>query len=291
MSAIARLIPTVCALGACITWAGSGLSQDEAKRRCSSAYEVAQVSRRDGNLIEARKKLVYCSSFQCPQVMHGDCQHWLAEVEASIPTVVFQVETLAGPTPGPASVSIDGGDAVTLDGRAMSVNPGRHYVTFVARGMHTTTKLLVISEGQKLRRELVVLKPTPQGERGSELGQGGPAAAGAAPRSGVRITLPVVLASSVALFGGIGAAYFGLTARDGDRDLAGCSPNCTRDSVDRVKRDYLLANASLGLAAAGLATTAFLLVLELRAARTSRAAHLGLAGPLSAVGLSVSGSF
>lgn len=245
---------------------------------------------REGKLLEAQKDLIYCSSSKCPTVMHRDCERWLSDVDASIPTVVFQLETSSGPTPITATVLVDGGDSTSINGRAMSVNPGRHDVTFSAPGLRTTSKIFVFSEGEKLRHEVVVLDPIPAVTRGRDDIQPKPTAP-PEQRSRVRLTLPIVLASTAAVFGGVGTAYFGLTARAGDHDLSACAPNCSRDSVDRVKRNYLLTNASLGLAAVGLATTAILLVLEIRAANTPLAAHLGLQVDPTSVGLKLNANF
>jgi hypothetical protein len=281
---------TISALGACLTWASWGSCQDESKQLCSSAYELAQVSMREGKLLEAQKDLIYCGSSKCPNVMHRDCERWLSDVNVSIPTVVFQLETSSGPTPVTATVLIDGGDSMSINGRALSVNPGRHDVTFSAPGLRTTSKSFVFSEGEKLRHEVVVLDPIPAASRDRNDVRPKPAAR-PEQRPGVRVTFPIVSASTAAVVGSVGTVYFGMTARAGDHDLAACAPTCSRGSVNRVKRNYLLTNASLGLAAVGLVTTAILLALEIRTANTPRVAHLGLEVDPTALGLTLNANF
>lgn len=55
--------------------------------------------------------------------------------------------------------------------------------------------------------------------------------------------------------GAVGAAsftYFGLKARAADRALESCAPSCDANEVHDIRRDYLLANLSLGVGALGL---------------------------------------
>jgi hypothetical protein len=174
------------------------------------------------------------------------------------------------------------------------VNPGEHRVAFSAQGLAESTKVFVFSEGEKLRREVVLLEPKPEPNLGvTRSGSVGRTQSSAKqpdnPR--VRLVLPIAIASSVALLGGVGIAYFGLEARAKDRSLGTCSPNCPEDSVRRTKRDYLLANVSLGLAAAGLATASVLLVVEFRSAKSPTRRQLGLELDPRLAGMTLHGSF
>ncbi len=290
MGRVVHGLVALCALGTGTTWTTPSGARDTSKERCLAAYDSAQVLLRDGSLIDAREKLVFCGGAECPQVMHADCQRWLLEVEASIPTVVFQVEYASGAATGPATVSINGGEPVPLDGRAMSVNPGQHEVTFSAEGFQTTSKVLVFSEGEKLRREVVVLEQMPDASAASELA---PAEVPGddASSSGFPFTLPIILASSAAVVGGAGLVYFGLEARDGDERLDDCSPNCTQDRVDGVKQDYLMANLSLGLGVIGLVTATALVVLQYPDDATAVTVPFGLQLQPLAHGVSVAGHF
>ena len=287
------------ACGLCVFFAGmpTGRADEVDKKACASAFASAQRQMRGGALLEAKKSLLICGGPQCPVAMHADCQHWLSSVEASISTVVFRISAAAGPPPSEVTFSVDGGEAARLDGRAVSVDPGAHKVRFEAHGYQSTTNHLVVSEGEKLRNEFITLVPLVEVHRdgtGMRLGQADPILApdnGAQPR---RFTLPVVIASSVAVVGGIGAVYFGMKARSDDRQLEKCTPSCTRDRVDQVKREYLWTNLSIGLAAAGITTATILFILNGRSgslANKSTSATLGIGVGSSGVGPIMTGRF
>ena len=64
------------------------------------------------------------------------------------------------------------------------------------------------------------------------------------------------------LVGAAGFVGFGVSARNARADLqASCAPNCAESEVDAVRRDLVLANIGLGLAVAGLASAAVVVVL------------------------------
>jgi len=256
-----RLGLITCTLCVCVARTPVGRADEESKRTCAAAFANAQRLMRTGNLIEARKKLMLCGGPQCPAVMNSDCQQWLSSVEASMPTVVFQVSSAAGPPPKDVLLSVDGGDSVPLDGRAVGVDPGAHDVTAEAGGYHTTTKRFVVSEGEKLRREVVILAPLsvvrPNPSRTNPT-QTPPENALNVEAHTTRFTLPVVIVSSGTVLAGISAVYFGLEARADDRRLGNCTPDCTREAVDHTKREYLWTNLSIGIAAAGITTAAVL---------------------------------
>lgn len=284
----------LCVLGFCATCPKPGHADVDAKRRCVRAYEDAQTSKREGKLLDAKDKLLLCSSAQCPEVMHRDCQRWHDEVEASIPTLVFRAETSTGSPISLASASLDGAGAIALDGRAVSLDPGRHTVRFSAQGYLPQAKTLDVFEGEKLRREIVVLAPLP-----AKIERPHPAALDkrpaptpdTEPETQSHLTLPIAVSASVAVLGGASATYFGVKARAGEEDLRTCSPHCTQERVEGVKRDYVLANASIGLAAAGLIVTTVLFVFEFRTPNRTHSARLGLHTAQHQLSLSLGGKF
>ncbi len=242
-----------------------GHADEESKRMCASAFANAQRLMRAGNLLQAKTKLIQCGGLECPAAMHPDCQQWLSSVEASIATVVFEVSSAEGRPTGEVRMAVDGGESGALDGRAVSFDPGAHDITFVASGFAPTTIHVVVSEGEKLRREVVRLASLPVTR---QLGTPAlranvaPTESGDSKVRGTRLTTPIILAASGAALAGASAVYFGLKARSDDRKLDGCAPSssCTRDATDQVGREYLWTNLSIGLAAAS-ATTAIVLFL------------------------------
>jgi hypothetical protein len=286
-----------CSLCMGVAWTPLGRADEGDKKACAAAFANAQRQMRSGNLIEAKKSLILCGGPQCPTAMHPDCQQWLSSVESSIATVVFRVSSASGPPPSEVVVSVDGGEAVRLDGRAVSVDPGAHEVSVEAPGYRTTTKRIVVSEGDRLRNELVILAPLEEIRREDHdflPGQAIPLVAQSTEAPSSRWTLPIVIASSVAVLGGLGAVYFGVKARSDDRQLESCTPDCTWDAVDRVKREYLWTNLSIGLAAAGITTATLLWVIKGHPGRaTNRPATttLGLGAGPSGLGPVVTGRF
>jgi hypothetical protein len=202
--------------------------------------------------------------------MHADCEGWLREVEASLPSVVFRVRSAEGEELTAASVSIDGGHVQRLEGRALTLDPGEHEMVFECPGFLSLTRRMLFAEGEKLQEREVLLEsatsqePPAKLERAPRAAFDLPEAHGSPEPSQTRTNwlVPIVAASGVALVGGGGFAYFGLRARSADVALDSCTPNCTRDQVDSVKRDYLLANISLGAGIAGALATGTLLVLS-----------------------------
>jgi len=243
----------------------TGHAGEDSKRMCASAFASGQRLMKAGNLIEARAKLIQCGGLECPAAMHPDCEQWLSSVEASIATIVFEVSSTEGQPAINARIAVDGGDSMTLDGRAVSFNPGPHDITFEAAGLLPTTKHIEVSEGEKLRRETVRLAPllvAKKRNRPAIPPTSAPTVDAETQSHATRFTAPVILAASGAALAGASAIYFGLKARSDDRNLDGCAPSssCSREATDQVRREYLWTNISIGLAAAS-ATTAIVLFL------------------------------
>jgi hypothetical protein len=257
-----------------LLWPTAARGDEEAKKACAAAFSAGQRLMRSGSLLEARKTLVLCGGPQCPAVMQADCQQWLSSVENSIPTVVFQVAAETGAVPQEIGLSLDGGDPFAHDGRAVSLDPGPHSVTFVADGFAPVTKQFVLSEGEKLRREAVSLQPLPA-PRVDVVPKPLPPAT--PPESRLGLTLPIVVALSGAALASVGAVYFGVNARKDDRGLDSCYGQCPQQQVDHVRNQYLWTNISIGVAAAGLATAVVLWIVHKRPA-TSSAGQVGWVG-------------
>jgi hypothetical protein len=140
-----------------------------AKLRCVQANENAQVLRRDGRLRDARAKLVECESMACPSLVREDCVLQLADVDQAIPTLTFDVRDTAGNELRGVRVSVDGVPAGTFEGNPVPVDPGERVFRFEADGRGPVETTLGIREGEKNRRERVVLRvPTSPSARSRE---------------------------------------------------------------------------------------------------------------------------
>jgi hypothetical protein len=129
-----------------------------AKLACIDANESAQDFRRAGKLRAARGKLVECLAATCPGPVRQDCAARLAEIDAAMPTLVLEANDEAGHELTAVRVTVDGQLlADHLAGASFPVDPGEHTFTFDAAGRLTVTKVLVLHEGDKRRRETVTL--------------------------------------------------------------------------------------------------------------------------------------
>jgi hypothetical protein len=127
-----------------------------------------------------------------------------------------------------------------------AVSPGEDLPRPAPLRPESFSQLAAAAEDASWSKRSVLPQAAPEG-RGHEAYESGHAA----PRSG-KLRGAAVLAAG--LVGGVGAVsfvYFGLSARSADRDLDGCTPNCDPSTVTTIKREYLLANVSLGVGLAG----------------------------------------
>jgi hypothetical protein len=135
-------------------------SGDVTKDQCVDANTKAQSLRRSSKLVATRAQLAICADPHCPAVVRDDCTQRLDDLERVQPTIVFDAKDGAGNDLSEVRVSMDGKPLVgRLDGTAVAVDPGPHAFTFEVSGQPSVTKGFVLKEGEKLRRERVVIGP------------------------------------------------------------------------------------------------------------------------------------
>ncbi len=133
------------------------------KDQCVDANTKAQSLRRDGKFAAAREQLTLCIDQSCPGIVRDDCTQRLDELERAQPTVVFDAKSAVGEDVVLVHVAVDGVRlADVLDGRALGVDPGQHVFTFEVPGQAPTTYRFVLKEGEKDRRERIVLAGAPE---------------------------------------------------------------------------------------------------------------------------------
>lgn len=117
---------------------------------CVSAANEGGVLRRDvAKLTSARERLKVCAADDCPTEIRDDCRKLLAEVEASIPTIVAVAEDAGGNTLLDVRLEVDGKEvAERLDGLPISVDAGAHKLVFV-RGTERVEATTVLAAGKK----------------------------------------------------------------------------------------------------------------------------------------------
>jgi hypothetical protein len=132
-------------------------SAEPTKQQCVDANDAGQDLRRTGKLRQAREKFALCATSSCPAIVREDCGQRLMEIDAAMPTIVFEAKDAAGSDIASVKVTMDGQPfAEHLDGTPLQLDPGEHRFAFNVRGRLTET-VIVVREGDKARHERVVL--------------------------------------------------------------------------------------------------------------------------------------
>jgi hypothetical protein len=198
------------------------------KLECIAANDAAQELRRSGKLHDAREKLAVCISASCPGPVREDCAQRMTEVDGVMPRVVFEVKDAAGNDVVAVVVLMDGQRLTDrLIGLPVQVDPGAHRFVFEAPGLAGAERTIVIHEGERDRRERVVL------------GQSAEAAPSAAPspEGSPQRTIALVLGGA-GVVGLVVGSILGLVSKSSydhalqtecGNDPNGCSPQGIRD--------------------------------------------------------------
>jgi hypothetical protein len=129
---------------------------------CLHANAAAAHLRNAHKLRAAREQLLVCASASCPGDIQAECTRRSVDVDTSIPTIVFEVRDPAGNDLTAVSVSMDGKPFVDrLDGTAVAADPGLHTFRFETPGQPPVDMSFVVFEGQKDRRQHVVVGTIP----------------------------------------------------------------------------------------------------------------------------------
>jgi hypothetical protein len=211
------------------------LAAEPTKAECIAASEEGQELRHAGKLRASREKLALCIADSCPGPVREDCNDKLEEIEKIAPSIVFVVKNGAGEDVSAVVVTMDGKPfAEKLDGSFVPVDPGAHTFAFEAGGRRVEKKL-VIREGQKQRRESVVL--------------GGEVTTSSGPSR-----VPAYVAFGVGGVGLIlGIVFTAVWASDKSAGDNECSQGCSKQRGDSLKsqQDADTAGLAVGFTLAG----------------------------------------
>ena len=221
--------------------------------QCLSASEHGQLDRDEGRYVRAREALLTCSSSACPPVVQRDCVKWLAEIDATMPTLVFVVRNAAGSDLREVVVRVDGQVLLSrLDGKPVAVDPGEHELTFEAGGRRVQTRALV-NVGERNR---IVKVSLDAGEPES-----GPAPA-PTPAPAVPVGSVVLGGVAVLALGSSAVLWLSATSdlRSLESDPCAASRTCAESDVQSVRTRMIVGDvvAGVGLAALGAAAILFL---------------------------------
>jgi hypothetical protein len=256
----------------------TGSARADDKQQCLSASDQGQSLRDEGKYRRAREAFTTCSRPVCPTIVQHDCVKWLADLEATSPSVVVNAKDDKGNDLTAVKVTVDGAAlASTLDGRPVLVDPGEHSFRYETDGFPPVEDRVVIHSGEK-SRVLTVQFGTPAAP-GASNAAGGPAAAGGeAPKSGGSGS-----PSSAWVFAGIAVvafgteAYFGLSGLSDRSNLEnGCgkTQSCAPSDVDSVRTKFTVADIALavGLVSAGL--SAYFFITQHHGSDAQQSAHV-----------------
>jgi hypothetical protein len=216
---------------------------------CIAAAEQAQPLKHDGKLKAARDRLRVCTRPECPAVIRADCTRWLAEVEATAPSIVVHATDASGGDLADVRVFVDGQLAASsLDGRDVAIDPGPHALRFEHAGKAPVEEHIIAVLGEQHRR-LSVSFPAgaaPPAERGSP---------SATSRSWV---VPLAVVGTGVLAIGAGGFLWSRGLSECRSNIEPSSPSCTTDQSDDAHRSLLVGDVAAG---AGLVAVALGLVL------------------------------
>lgn len=256
-----------------LVWSQVGRSAPpRAAETCAQTLDHARDHAAAGRLRRARATYADCAESRCGRQVSLECRGAEQRLADSVPSIVPVVADGHQTPHTDVAVTMDGELLTTrLDGRSVEVDPGLHELKFTVDGKEIHRASILILEGQRNRLVTVdVANEAPESAPAS------PAATSEAPsltaqpddpppsqgatsagREGesTRSVLPYVV-------GGVGVAAVGTSlllahwASDDNRSLDVCSPNCSQESVDHVRRMYIAADITLGagIVALGAAT-------------------------------------
>lgn len=145
------------ALATCaVLWSPRAHAGDPTNADCVAANEAALKAGNEHRLRADRNQLLVCASATCPTDIRMECVRRVGEVNAAIPTIIFDVKDAAGNDLTAVKVTMDQEVlAERVEGIALSIDPGEHNFVFETAGQPTLTKRFVIREAQKGRRETI----------------------------------------------------------------------------------------------------------------------------------------
>ena len=115
--------------------ARSADAADPTTAECLSANEASLTARSQQKLRDARAKLLTCAAPSCPRDVRDECTRGINEINAALPTIVFEAKDDAGADLIAVKVTMDG-EVLTdhLEGTAIAVDPGAHTFAFESAG-------------------------------------------------------------------------------------------------------------------------------------------------------------
>jgi hypothetical protein len=269
------------------------------KDQCIDANGRAQELRREGKLAAARVELDQCVHPSCPPLIRDDCAKRLDDLEGAQPTIAFEVKDAAGADVSVVKITVDGTPlAARLTGMALPVDIGDQLFIFEAVGQPPVTRRLVVTEGEKGRREIIVLGSASSSTRAT-LPPGVAAAVVSAPlaaspaspgteqsSAGGRLetrTVVGLVTGGVGVVGmGVGSVFGLLTLSNKNLQQQDCgmSASCTSSGHAKALDDHSAATTDGTLSTIGFVAGGALLIAAVVLLTTGHASHAPATGML-----------
>jgi hypothetical protein len=220
---------------------------DVTKSQCIDANTRGQELRRDGKLSAAGEAFRTCSVPSCPALLRDDCTRRLDEIEHAQPTIVFDAKDAGGRDLSAVKVTVDGKPLTErLTGAPLAVDPGEHVFTFEVAGQPPSSQTFVVKEGEKDRRERIVLgggaapAPTPSGPAQGPAPASPPASSAPPPDEGMgtRKILGLTAAGLGVVGVGVGAVFGLMTSSQASQQKTDCASATSCKSHDAALSDH-----------------------------------------------------
>jgi hypothetical protein len=247
----ARIVIASSALGALLVISPIAGADPPSKQQCVSANSNAQTLQRAGKLRAAREQLLVCAVQACPEAVRDDCTQRATDVDAAMPTIVFEVKDAAGNDVAEVKVTLDGATlAERLDGSAIAIDPGEHKLAFESKGAPVVEKTLLVRTAEKNRHERILLgaatanpTSTPSTDSGASGGSRGSEESGEGGGGG-RKTLGLVL-GGVGIVGiGIGTLFALKASASWSNSKSECATATNCPNYDQAVTDHDSASSS-----------------------------------------------
>lgn len=218
---------------------------DGAPASCADAYTNAQTLRNDRKLLDARAALRICVQPTCKDFIVKGCTDWLAQVEASMPSVVPVATDAAGNDLPGVKVLMDGKVLLEkIDGRSVDVDPGTHTFSFEAPDGTKAEKEIVVAEGEKQKRVAVTLGPAATSTPAATP-PAGTAPVPSEPSSGSPWKTVGLVTAGVGAAGLVAGSVFGVLALSGKSSCGSSSNPCTAGSSDANNNSSAVSNGNI----------------------------------------------
>jgi hypothetical protein len=145
-------------VGILVVPAGGMARADSPTAICIDAHERALELRHRSRLSASREHWLMCAAEACPDDIRNECARGVTEINAAMPTILFEARDASNNDLSEVAVTMDGRPLLSrLEGTAIVVDPGEHEFEFRSPNLPSAHTRLVIREGEKGRRERVNL--------------------------------------------------------------------------------------------------------------------------------------